>query len=201
VAILRAWGREWPERWWKGLPARWFGMLLTVTLLGGERDLQAQAATSKEYPLKAVFLFNFAQFVEWPAKAFPEAQTPLVIGVLGEDPFGSYLDETVRGEKVNNRPLVIERYRRVEEIKVCHILFISRSENDQLDKIFTGLKGRNILIVGETDGFSRGGGMIRFVTEKNKTRLRVNLEAVRAANLTISSKLLRPAEIVTTGKD
>ncbi len=146
-------------------------------------------------------MFNFAQFVEWPETAFPAAETPLVIGVLGEDPFGPYLDETVRGEKVNNRPLVVERYRRVEEVKICHILFISRSETDRLEKIFASLKGRNILMVGDSDHFCGKGGTIRFVTEKNKTRLRVNLAAAKAANLTISSKLLRPAEIVTPEKD
>jgi hypothetical protein len=68
-------------------------------------DTLAQSSPDQEYQLKAVFLFNFAQFVEWPASAFPSPETPLVIGVLGEDPFGPYLDETVRGEKVNDRPL------------------------------------------------------------------------------------------------
>jgi hypothetical protein len=139
-------------------------------------------------------LFNFAQFVDWPPKAFPEAQTPLVIGILGEDLFGSYLDETVRGEKVNDRPLVVQRYHRIGEIKTCHVLFISRSESARLEEILASLKGRSILTVGDTDDFALRGGMIRFVTEKNKIRMRINLEAVKAANLTISSKLLRLAE-------
>src|SRR5204863_5659033 len=125
----------------------WFCILLCLLLF---MPWKAKAQ-SKEYQIKAVFLFNFAQFVDWPANAFPEAQTPLVIGVLGEDPFGSYLDETVRGEKVNNRPLVVRRYRRVDEIKTCHVLFISRSEANRLEQIFSGLKGRNILTVGDCD--------------------------------------------------
>ena len=156
----------------------------------------AHGQPSREYQVKAVFLFNFAQFVEWPAEAFPGAQTPLVIGVLGEDPFGAFLDETVRGEKVNNRPLVVERYRRVEEIKTCHVLFISGSEANHLDQILSSLKVRKILTVGDTEGFARAGGMIRFMTEAKKTRLRINLKAAQDARLTISSKLLRPAEIV-----
>jgi hypothetical protein len=76
----------------------------------------AQTAPAREYQVKAVFLFNFAQFVHWPPQAFPEAQAPLVIGVLGDDPFGSSLDDAVRGELVNNHPLVIQRYRRVEDV-------------------------------------------------------------------------------------
>jgi len=161
----------------------------------------AQTPSASEYQLKAVFLYNFAQFVDWPSNAFPEAQAPLVIGVLGEDPFGAYLDETVRGEKVNNRPVVVQRYRRVEEIKACHVLFISRSEADRLEQVFVPLKGRSILTVGDFDGFARRGGMVRFVMEKNKIRLKIGLETAKAANMTISSKLLRPAEIVAPGKD
>jgi len=179
------------------LVAIWF-VLLTLCL--HTSDLPGQTA-APEYQIKAVFLFNFAQFIDWPARAFPDATTPLVIGILGEDPFGAYLDETVRNEKVNNRPLVIQRYRRVDEIKICHILFISRSEQNQLEQILAELKGRNTLTVGDYEGFALHGGMIRFITEKNRIRLRINLEAAKAANLTISSKLLRPAEIVEPGKD
>jgi hypothetical protein len=170
-------------------------------LLSGGRDAPAETTPPPEYQLKAVFLFNFAQFVEWPPEAFPEAQTPLVIGVLGEDPFGAYLDETVRGETVNNRSLVVHRYRRVEEIETCHVLFISRSEAGRLEQILASLKGRNILTVGDMAGFARRGVMIRFLTEKNKIRLRVNLAATKDTNLVISSKLLRPAEIIEPGED
>lgn len=179
----------------------WIAFVMSTWLFFGGLDLPAQTAVSKEYQVKAVFLFNFSQFVEWPAEAFPEAQTPLVIGIIGEDPFGDYLDEIVRGEKVNNHPLVVQRYQRVEEIKTCHILFVSPSETKQLEQIFTSLKGRNILTVGDVGGFALRGGMIRFVTEKNKIRFRANVEAAKAANLTISSKLLRPAEIIAPGKD
>ena len=172
-----------------------------VTLGVPDSHLHAAAAPAAEYQLKAVFLFNFAQFVEWPAEAFPEPKAPLIIGVLGDDPFGTYLDETVHGEKVNDRPLSIQRYRRIDDIKTCHILFISRSEANQLEPIFASLKGRHVLTVSDFSGFAQSGGMIRFVTEKNKIRLRINLEAAKTAELTISSKLLRPAEIVTPGKD
>jgi hypothetical protein len=173
-------------------------LVLSAWLLSG--GLSAQPEPPGEYQLKAVFLFNFAQFVEWPPQAFADAQTPLVIGVLGRDPFGAYLDETVRDEKVNGRSLTVQRYRRVEEIGACHILFISRSEADRLGQILASLKDRNILTVGDADGFTERGGMIRFVIENNKIRLRINLNAAKAARLTISSKLLRPAEIAA-GKD
>jgi hypothetical protein len=172
------------------------GQFLCITF-----GLTAQTPAAPEYQIKAVFLFNFAQFIDWPPSAFSDAQSPLVIGVLGEDPFGNFLDELVRDEKVNNRPLEIQRYRRVEQIKTCHILFVSHSEGPNLDEIFSALKGRSILTVGDIEGFASHGGMIRFVNEKNKIRLRINLDASKAAALTISSKLLRPAEIITNGED
>jgi hypothetical protein len=159
------------------------------------------AQSSPEYQLKAVFLFNFAQFVEWPASAFPEPDTPLGICILGEDPFGGYLDETVRGETVANHPLTVRRYRRVDEIKGCHILFVSRQEQRHLGEVLDSLKGRSVLTVSDAERFASRGGMIRFVTDHNRIRLRINLDAARAANLTLSSKLLRPAQIVPAGKD
>jgi hypothetical protein len=164
-------------------------------------ETRAQAPPAQEYQLKAVFLFNFAQFVEWPPSAFPAPDTPLVIGVLGKDPFGSYLDEVVRGETINNHPLTVRRYRRVEDITTCHILFIGRPEQERLEPVLDSLKGRSILTVGDAESFARRGGMIRFVTDSNRIRLRINLEAAETASLKLSSKLLRPAEIVSTGKD
>jgi hypothetical protein len=172
------------------------GAVLVAFLMFARPGSAAEIAASKEYQVKAIFLFNFAQFVEWPTNAFPGPQSALIIGVLGDDPFGDYLDEAVRGEQVNGRPLEIQRYRQVDEIRQCHVLFISRSESGRLHRILTGLSGRNILTVGDVENLAFNGGMIRFITEKNKIRLRVNIEAARAANLTISSKLLRPADII-----
>ena len=149
----------------------------------------AQAATN-EYQIKAAFLFNFAKFVVWPANAFPDANTPLVIGVLGQDPFGSYLDDIVRGERVDNRQLVVQRYHSLGEIKNCHVLFISRSESGRLNQIVSSLKYRNVLIVTDADG-GDGGVIIRFVNEGNRIRFKIDAQAAKAANLTISSKLMR----------
>jgi YfiR/HmsC-like len=187
MALLRAAAMAHPcfLRWW------WMLILLFV----GSTKLSAQTAVSAEYQVKAVFLFNFARFVDWPVKAFPDTNAPFVIGVLGDDPFGSYLDETVRGERVNGHPLTVQRYRRASEIKACQVLFIGRSESDRLDQILGSLRGRSILTVGETDDFATHGGMIRLATEKNKVRMYINRDAAKAANLKISSKLLQVAEV------
>ncbi|MBA4146727.1 MAG: YfiR family protein [Verrucomicrobia bacterium] len=158
-------------------------------------QLQAQ---DPSYRIKAVFLYNFAQFVTWPESAFAGPESPFVIGVLGRDPFGRILDDTVRNEVVNRRKLEVRRYRSVGEVRECQILFISPSEQAQMLRVLNALEEKPILTVAETEFFTRNGGMIRFVTEQNKIRFRINSEAAERAGLTISSKLLRLAEIVRT---
>ena len=167
-----------------------------VALLMTGRGLAAQAVRPSEYQVKAVFLFNFAQFVAWPAAAFAAPDAPLVICVLGNDPFGDALDKTVRDERVGGRPFQIRRYQSVDEIQACHILFINRSEGNRPEAILAGLEQRPILTVSDADGFAQRGGMIRFVSDRNRIRLQLNLAATQAAHLTISSKLLRVAEII-----
>ena len=166
---------------------------VTVLIVAPAPRGQAQTAPMPEYQLKAVYLFNFAHFVTWPSQE--SSRAPLVIGILGDDPFGSYLDETVRGQKVVNRPLTIQRFRRITELRNCNILFVSQSERDRAGQIVSSLKGRSILTVSDIDGFADNGGMIEFVTEQNKIRVRINLNAVNAANMKVSSKLLRVAEV------
>lgn len=192
IPVLRGWR----------LARRGAGWLLGIILFtGAAAQTPPPPPPDAEYQVKAVFLFNFAQFVDWPAQAFENDQAPIVIGVLGEDPFGSYLDEVVQSEKIGDRALVVRRYHRVEDAGGCHILFVSRSNAGQLDRIMAALQGRSVLTVGDLDSFNRRGGMVRFVTEKGKIHLRINTDAAKEAGFTISSKLLRWATIVTTGKD
>lgn len=155
-------------------------------------------AASPEYQVKAVFLFNFAQFVEWPPQSFENPTAPFVIGVLGTDPFGEALEGAVRGESIEGRTFVIERYRSVTEIRHCQILFISRSEAAHIEDVAAALAGHSILTVSDIEDSAQRGVMIRFVAESNRIRLRINAEAAKAAGLSISSKLLRPAELVTS---
>ncbi len=180
-------------------------LLTAITVLASSLLLvQGQSPRTSEYQLKAVFLFNFAQFVDWPPSAAQDSQPPqppqppLLIGILGDDPFGSFLDETVRGERVGARPIQVRRYRRIADIEECNILFISRSENERVPDILSVFKNRAVLTVSDADDFASQGGIIEFFTDKSRIRLRINLDAADAAKLTISSKLLRVAEVVRT---
>ena len=190
---------EWGRRFWTLLRRR-LAWLAAFALLGGARGAPAETAPPDEYQVKAADLYHFAQFVEWPADAFLQRNSPLIIGVLGENPFGSYLDDLVRGEKVGSRPLLVHHYRRPEEIADCHILFVSKSEAGSLDKVFAALKGRSILTVGDVDTFIQQGGLIRFLIEEGTVRFKVNIVVAKASRLTISSKILSRERIETPGK-
>jgi hypothetical protein len=172
--------------------------LLIVFLAFGWDCHRVEAQISREYQLKAVFLFNFAQFTDWPTNTFADPQAPIVVGIVGSDPFGAFLDATMRNETVNGRKLVVERYQRSEDIRTCHILFIAPSEARQLDRILDSLKGKPVLTVSDLEGSAYRGVMIRLLTENNKIRIRINVDSVAEAKLTISSKLLRAAELVRT---
>jgi hypothetical protein len=162
---------------------------------------RAQPAPTAEYQLKAAFLYKLTQFVEWPAAAFKDSQAPLVVGVLGDDPFGAYLDDLVKGEKIDGRPFVVRRFKRAVDAGACHVLFISRSEADTLDRDFAQLAHQRVLTVGDVDTFTRLGGMVRFAVENGKIRLKINPEAAKAHELIVSSKILTPDTIVGPGKE
>lgn len=154
------------------------------------------AAGVNEYDLKAVILLNFTLFVQWPADAFSSRQAPLTIVVLGDDPFGKSLDDAVRNESAGGHPIVIKRFDHVQDATNCQILFISKSQDSEIDRILKTLKGRSILTVSEADDFTSHGGAIALIKDKNKLRLKINLEATKLANLTLSSKLLHAATVV-----
>ena len=157
----------------------------------------AVSEMSREYQIKAVLLFNLTRFVDWPSEAFATPGSPIVIGILGRDPFGARLDKAVEAEVVNGRKVVVQRYENLAAMKPCQILFISSSERARVKEVISALKGRPILTVGDFEDFvKQSGGMIRFYTnEQNKIRLRINLEAARADGLSISARLLQVAEV------
>jgi hypothetical protein len=160
-----------------------------MLLLAGNRSA-AQSAQPSEYQIKAAFVFNFAKFVEWPTTALPQANSPIIIGVLGENPFGELLETTMKNKTVEDHPLIIKQFQSVAEATDIHILFISSSEKQRLAEILKHLEGRSVLTVGEMDGFNEKGGMINFLIEGTKIRFKINNEAATRARLKISSKLL-----------
>jgi len=160
---------------------------------------RAEESRSKtlEYPVKAAFLYQFARFTEWPVKAGDSS--PLCIGVLGDDPFGAALHKSMSGKSVGGRPLSIRRSPFVVDLDGCAILFVARSESgDRLQSILQQAARWPALTVGESEGFTQSGGMVRFFLNENHVRFEVNIGAVEAAGLRLSSRLLALAQITGT---
>lgn len=158
-------------------------------------------AATPEYQLKAAFLFNFTQFVQWPPQAFTRSDSPLSVCILGEDPFGTYLDDLVRGEFVNGHPLTVERHRNDQELQHCHILFFANSESENYHDILFKLKDHNVLTISNIENFARVGGIICFQVVNNRLRFRINIRAAHDAQLAISSKLLKQADVIGDTED
>lgn len=173
-------------------------LCLIILCLQGSNVLFSQLTIPPEYQVKAVFLYNFSHFIDWQNSLSSNPNDAFIIGILGNDPFGSYMDEIVRGEKVYGHPIIIQRYSDVRDIKLCHILFLNIKDRGKVKEVVTSLQGKNILTVSDISNFALDGGIIQFYTMKNKTRLRINIAAAKNAGLNISSKLLRVAETLNS---
>jgi hypothetical protein len=156
----------------------------------------AQVDSSREYAVKAAFLFHFAEFVEWPAGAFKDASGPLTYCTVGEDPFRGALDESLRAKVIGNRGVRVAHVKEGDSMQGCQVLFIGVAENRRAVSIMTNVKGSAVLTVGESPNFAASGGMIEFCLEGNKIRFDINLGAVNAAKLKMSARLLALAKTV-----
>ena len=157
--------------------------------------LKAQTISASEYQIKAVFIYNFSHFVEWPESSFEKSYDPFVIGILGSNPFGPYLQEAIRNERIGTHMMEVRQFENIREANKCHILYINLQDPDEIKQALLAVSGRPILTVGDSPNFIRYGGLIRFFTEENKIRLEVNNTVAKARKLQISSKLLRVATV------
>jgi hypothetical protein len=155
-----------------------------------------QSTGTTGYQVKTAFLFNFAKFIEWPASGFAKPQSPFTICVLGQDPFGSTLTDTLQGKLIGERPLLVRRLKDKSEARTCQIVFVSSSESAHLADIVETLRGGSVLLVGETNGFAASGGTIEFTLEDDRVRFAINADAANRSGLKFSSKLLALARIV-----
>lgn len=163
------------------------GLLLIFCTWANISHAQTQVANN----VKAVFLYNFSKFVTWPNTT--PTNGSFVIGILGSNPFGNYLEQVVEGETVDGQKIDVQYYNDASEVKNCQILFITKPNAADIAKT---LAGRTILTVGDGEEFAKSGGIIRFFVENNKIRLRINQRHAKAAGLQISSKLLRIADVI-----
>jgi hypothetical protein len=160
-------------------------------------SVPAFAQVSKEYRLKAVLLWRLAQFTRWPTDAFEAADSPLVICVLGENPFGDALEAAVRGETAHGRKLVVHSRRAIDQLRTCHVVYITGAGPRQAKEISAALAGRSVLTVGDVEGLpSSYETIVRFITDQNRVKLGIRLKSAAAARLVLDPRLLRGAEVV-----
>lgn len=181
-------GRRFARRWRTSL----LGLLTLLMVWHGPGFSTPRLASQEKFPeyqLKAAFLFNFARFVTWPEKAFDTPKSPIVIGIVGTDPFGPLLENLLRDKKIHGRSVVVKRIAPGKDPVGCQAVFVSRTDKHLIPKVLKYADGKHILTISEVDKFANHGGMINLVNQGNSIRFEINLEVTQAAGLQVSSQL------------
>jgi hypothetical protein len=173
-----------------------FFAIIAGGLFFGAPKVSSQNEEGAEYSVKLGFLYNFTKFVEWPADAFRDPGAPLVICIVGHDPFRQDLEAELRTRKVGDHPVEVRTPAPSDKLSVCHVVFVPATAKNQSDRILRGLEGSRTLTVGETEGFAVLGGIINLTVEDNKVHFEINRLAADRAGLKIASRLLSMAKIV-----
>jgi YfiR/HmsC-like len=176
-------------------------VLISIGILVAQASVCLAQAPLTEGQVKAAFLYNFAQFIQWPNQAFPDRDTPFTMCPTG-DPFEGILEKTIEGETLNGRRIVVRRLTPSDNLRGCHLIYIGRLESRRsaevikaADQIFAA-DGVPILTVGDSEDFINRGGMIRFIEAGDRVRFEINPDAAERVSLRVSSRLLRLADIV-----
>jgi hypothetical protein len=151
---------------------------------------------SPEYMIKAAYLLNFARLIEWPRDAFSSVDSPITIGVVGADPFGQALEQTVQGKTINQRRIAVHRLQWNQDVRGCQILFVSSTDSSRISELANRVAGLPVLIVGEASQPAARSATINFTIEDDRVRFEVNVGAAKRARLNVSSQILRVAKIV-----
>jgi hypothetical protein len=167
-------------------------LILGLLVCGG--PVAAAQERSLEYPVKAAFLYRFGSFVDWPGGAFADDRQPLLICIIGHDPFGPTLDRLVAGQTVEGRTLLVRRLPAADPDAGCHIAYLGGSSSQSVGAAAHALAGEPVFTVAES---AAPGVVAQFVLRANRVRFRLDTRAAAAARLRISSKLLNLAVEVT----
>jgi hypothetical protein len=171
-------------------------------LVAGVRSTAIRAqddepAEVREYRIKAAYLYQFGRYIEWPAQAFRDPKSPFVIGVMKGDPIIAHLNQIAETKKIQERPIRIEQFSTPDDVRPCHILFLSASLGEEMQAaVVRRQPDRGVLLVGEMERFLALGGIIRFVVEDNTVRIHIARKAAQREGLTVSAKLLQVAHVV-----
>jgi hypothetical protein len=174
---------------------RQFGWTMAVGLLLTLSVPCRADGPSKEQLVKAAFIYNFTQFVDWPPEAFDKDDSPLIVAMIGDDSLAGALDKAMENKTAGTRPIVVKHFATLDDLGPCHLLFVPSSQDSNLAALFDKIKGKPILTVGESDAFMPAGGTMHLFLEDGKMRFEVNSDAFDANKLHPSAKLMSLARI------
>lgn len=161
--------------------------------------LEGFAAAPPEYKVKAQLLVNFATCATWPDRTFDDTNSPVIVGIVGKDPFEGFLEAAVEANSRTRRPgrpLVIRKVSTEAEMKECHILFFAASERRRWRDVRQRLKGEPIMTVGEMEDFLEQGGVINFMLKGQLVRFDISVDSAKTAQLRLDARLLSVADTV-----
>ena len=180
-------------------------IVLSLLAVSSAPQARADSTSSREYQVKAAFLYSFINFVDWPEDKLTEDNKQIIIGIIGDDPFGNAF-EPIKDKQVKGKDVVIKRFKsfnelnksdeKIEAVTKCHLLYICPSEKDELQRIINLVTKYNVLTVGDMKSFLESGGIINFLMEDKKVRFEINNVTAEDSELKIRSKLLRLAKRV-----
>jgi hypothetical protein len=180
-------------------------IILALALFSAADTAKADSENSQEYQVKAAFLYNFINFVDWPKEKVTDSNNLIIIGIIGRDPFGQAF-APLKNKQTKGKKVLINRFISLEESKLssdqaeavrkCYLLFVCRSEKEQLKEIINLVQGHSVLIVGDMNGFLESGGMINFMIEDKRVCFEICNTAAKQTKLNFRSKLLRLAKRV-----
>ncbi len=192
-------------------------LVLSVLILIVSSICYPQTAIDDEKAakIKAGLLYHLVNLVAWPDNKFESDQSAIEICFIGKDTGGlvNSFEFQSRSFIAQGRKLHVRRLHKIElvdsslsqatrnELKRCHIVFVTSSEENHLKEILAPLKNFHVLTVGETESFSTSGGMVTFIIDKNRVRIRVNMDVVKLEELSIGAQFLQHVSIIKSKKE
>ncbi|MCK4752027.1 MAG: YfiR family protein [Planctomycetes bacterium] len=182
-------------------------LILTLPLALVTAKSSTESSKYDQYQVKAVFLYNFIKFTDWPEEKITQNSDSVKIGVIGKSPFGDHL-ELIAGKQAKGKKIAIKLFKSLKKwdksetkdnfnaLKRCHLLFICSSEKENLKEISNSIKNYYVLTVSDIDGFLETGGVIKFSVVDEKVYFEINIIAAKQAELKLRSKFLRLAKRV-----
>ncbi len=181
------------------LSKRLVAALYPLLILAILQTASVLAATFKPVQVKAAFIYNLTNFVHWPIKAAKKVDLPFVIAVLSDEEMARNLQIITKDDRVQGRKIVVHSYSTVDEIEYCRVLFIGAAAKTPIRDILRRFHSKSILTIGDTDNFTRQGGMVGLVQRGRRIHIEINLEMAAGSGIRFDSKLLKVADIVRTG--